>query len=429
MKYVTYKLKDILSIKHGYPFQSENFLESGKYMVMTPGNFLEKGGFKTNQGKERYYGAPFPEEYLLHKGDLVIAMTEQTRGLLGSSVIVPEDEMLLHNQRIGLVTCDEAKVDKLFLAYLFNVSYVRNQIENSASGTKIKHTSPEKIGEVIVRIPERIEDQQNIASLLVALDAKIDLNSRICAELEAMARTLYDYWFVQFDFPDEHGRPYRSSGGEMVWCQELKKEIPKGWKMGDLYDIAEYINGLACQNYRPSEGEASLPVIKIKEMHEGISAETELVSANIPEKNIVEDGDILFSWSATLEAMYWAGGRGGLNQHIFKVVPKQGYPKEFVYHQISAYINHFVKMAESRKTTMGHITSDHLAQSRIVLPPIQVLTRFQALSAVAHERIIRVKKENRELTQLRDWLLPMLMNGQARVDASSEQGGINSETR
>ncbi len=118
--------------------------------------------------------------------------------------------------------------------------------------------------------------------------------------------------------------------------------------------------------------------------------------------------------------MYWTGGKGGLNQHIFKVVPKTGYPKEFVYHQLSAYIINFVKMAEARKTTMGHITSDHMEQSRIALPPAPVLQQFHAAIAATHERIIKCKKENRELSQLRDWLLPMLMNGQAKVEDISE---------
>ena len=189
----------------------------------------------------------------------------------------------------------------------------------------------------------------------------------------------YDYWFTQFDFPDENGKPYRSSGGEMVWNDQLKREIPKGWSVDNLYSIAEPINGLACQKYRPKESEAELPVVKIKEMHEGITADTEKVSASIPEKHKIFDGDILFSWSATLEVMYWFGGDAGLNQHIFKVVPINGFSKEYVYHQFSAYVINFVKMAEARKTTMGHITTDHLEQSRIALPPSEIIQVFSKI--------------------------------------------------
>ena len=202
----------------------------------------------------------------------------------------------------------------------------------------------------------------------------------------------------------------------MVWNEQLKREIPKGWRIGNLYDIADFFNGIACQRFRPRENEDGLPVIKIKEMHDGITKDTEFVTESIPEKSRIFDGDILFSWSATLEVMYWFGGNGGLNQHIFKVVPKGYFSNEYVYEQLSAYIINFVKMAEARKTTMGHITTDHLEQSRIALPPDEIVNRFTATIQPLHRKCGRVKQENRELAELRDWLLPMLMNGQARVE-------------
>ena len=265
-------------------------------------------------------------------------------------------------------------------------------------------------------IERTIQEQHQICSVLSTIDKKVENNKKICSELEAMAKTLYDYWFVQFDFPDENGKPYRTSGGEMVWNEQLKREIPKGWEVGNLYSIADFVNGLACQKFRPKDGEKAISVIKIKEMHDGITAETEHVSENIPSKHKISDGDILFSWSATLEVMYWYGGSGGLNQHIFKVNPKSYFPKEYVYEQLSSYIVNFVKMAEARKTTMGHITTDHLEQSKIPLPPESLMKQFKEKVYPIHLKIGQTKQENRELTKLRDWLLPMLMNGQARVE-------------
>lgn len=303
-------------------------------------------------------------------------------------------------------------INRDFIRWVLSTTAFRQYMMQVAHGSTIKNLAPSQIAEYEF---QDVQDKEHVVHLLNSLDNKIDLNNRISAELEAMAKTLYDYWFVQFDFPDENGKPYRTSDGAMEWCQELVREVPKGWKVGNLYDIADYINGLACQNFRPAEGEESLPVIKIKEMHDGITLDTERVSARIPEKNIINDGDILFSWSATLEAMYWTGGKGGLNQHIFKVVPKAPYQKEFVYNQLSSYIINFVKMAEARKTTMGHITSDHLQQSRIVLPPVPVLRQFHDEVSAQHQMIIKCRKENRELEKLRDWLLPMLMNGQAFI--------------
>lgn len=304
----------------------------------------------------------------------------------------------------------------------YDIDYIKYSLELSlkhlkrlAQGSQTKFLTMQILDSFQV-LDFPYEEQKALISSVYAIDSKIRLNNRICFELEAMAKTLYDYWFVQFDFPDENGKPYRTSGGEMVWNEQLKREIPKGWKVGNLYSIADFINGLACQKFRPKDGEKALPVIKIKEMHDGITAETEQVSENIPSKHKIFDGDILFSWSATLEVMYWYGGSGGLNQHIFKVNPKSYFPKEYVYEQLSSYIVNFVKMAEARKTTMGHITTDHLEQSKIPLPPESLIKQFKEKVYPIHLKIGQTKQENCELTKLRDWLLPMLMNGQARVE-------------
>lgn len=159
-----------------------------------------------------------------------------------------------------------------------------------------------------------------------------------------------------------------------------------------------------------------MPVVKIREMHDGITKDTELVSDSIPLKNKIDDGDILFSWSATLEVIYWNGGIAGLNQHIFKVEPLDGIPKEYVYHQLSSYVYKFVKMAEARKTTMGHITTDHIKQSSIVIPPNHILNEFRNIMLPIHKKMGQCQIENRKLIDLRDWLLPMLMNGQATIE-------------
>ena len=254
-----------------------------------------------------------------------------------------------------------------------------------------------------------------IAGVLGSLDEKIALNRKKIAELETLAKTIYDYWFVQFDFPDKDGKPYKSSGGKMVWNDQLKREVPEGWDVGNLYAIANFENGLACQRFRPRNGEASLPVIKIREMHDGINSDTERVSADIPQKHRISDGDLLFSWSASLEAMIWCGGEGGLNQHIFKVTPRGEYSVEYVYRQLASYIVTFAKMAEAQKTTMGHITADHIKQSRVVLPSADVLSRFATTIQPVFERRLILRKEVRELTEQRDVLLPLLMNGQVAV--------------
>ena len=284
---------------------------------------------------------------------------------------------------------------------------------NGVKGTKMPRGDKNHI--LSFPIPDyEISKEQQIASILTALDMKIDLNQRINNELELIAKTLYDYWFVQFDFPNEDGQPYKNSGGKMVWSDELKREIPFGWEVGTLLDIADYANGLPCQKFRPI-GTDFIRVIKIKEMHEGFSFESERVRPDLPVYAIVNNGDVLFSWSASLEVQIWSGGKGALNQHIFKVTSDK-YPKYFYFYQLKNYLHHFKMMAENRKTTMGHITQEHLHQSKIAIPPRELTLKLEKTILPIFEKSINTKIENQHLTNLRDWLLPMLMNGQVKVN-------------
>ena len=266
------------------------------------------------------------------------------------------------------------------------------------------------------------DEEQNIGKIVVDIEKKLQLSRALNDNLEKMAKQLYDYWFVQFDFPDDNGRPYKLSGGVMVWNEKLKREIPNGWYCGTLLDIAEYTNGLACQRFRPID-DNKLPVIKIKEMHDGLPSETELVRSDIPESVKVYDGDVLFSWSASLEVMLWAYGNGGLNQHIFKVTSKNGFPRSFYFYQLIDYIGNFKRMAEARKTTMGHITQDHLKQSTIALPQnIDIANELEKRLCPIFDTIVRNNQEIMNLTKQRDELLPLLMNGQASVNYHLSHG-------
>ena len=283
------------------------------------------------------------------------------------------------------------------------------------SGTGVPSMTFDSYYNISVWLPD-VNLQNRISSVLSNIDRKIVLNHQINDNLEKMAKQLYDYWFVQFDFPDENGRPYKSSGGAMVWNEKLKRKIPNGWYCGTLLDIAEYTNGLVCQRFRPID-DNKLPVIKIKEMHDGLSSETEWVRSDIPESVKVYDGDVLFSWSASLEVMLWAYGSGGLNQHIFKVTSKNGFPRSFYFYQLIDYIGNFKRMAEARKTTMGHITQDHLKQSTIALPQnVDIANVLEKRLCPIFDTIVRNSQEIMNLTKQRDELLPLLMNGQASVN-------------
>ena len=261
------------------------------------------------------------------------------------------------------------------------------------------------------------QEQENIGNLVISITNKLWLNRSINHNLEAIAKQLYDYWFVQFDFPNTEGKPYKSSGEKMVWNEKLKREIPEEWHCGNLFEIATFTNGLACQKFRPKDGEVPLPVIKIREMHDGISSDTEEVSPNIPESVKVYNGDVLFSWSASLEVMLWACGLGGLNQHIFKVTSANDFPKSFYYFQLLNYVDVFKKMAEARKTTMGHITQDHLQQSTIAIPDNKdIVDKFEKRISPIFAQMVKLQEEIQQLSKQRDELLPLLMNGQTSLN-------------
>ena len=419
-----YKLGEILDVTRGASLSGEYYATEGEYIRLTSGNFdYQNNCFKENKSKDNlYYVGDFKSEFLMEEGDIITPLTEQAIGLLGSTAIIPESGKYIQSQDVAKIICKEDLLDKDFAFYLISSALVKQQLSAAAQQTKIRHTSPDKIKDCTVWIPE-LSEQKRIGKLLRSIDRKIELNRAINQNLEAMAKQFYDYWFVQFDFPNEEGKPYKSSGGKMVWNEKLKRNIPVGWHCGNLFEIAVFTNGLACQKFRPKDDEESLPVIKIREMHDGISDDTEEVTSNIPESVKVYNGDVLFSWSASLEVMLWAYGLGGLNQHIFKVTSANDFPKSFYYFQLLDYIDVFKKVAEARKTTMGHITQDHLQQSTIAIPDNKdIAVRFEELISPIFEQVVKLHEEISYLIKQRDELLPLLMNGQVSVNSDLSDG-------
>lgn len=361
------------------------------------------------------------DRYGVKKGDLIVC----EGGEPGRCAIWEEEvpnmkiQKALHRVRV------KEGFDPYFLYYRILHAGRCGELEKYFIGSTIKHLTGVNLKKIQFKFPP-YEEQLLISKCLQTIDKKISVNNRINAELEATAKTIYDYWFVQFDFPISkeqakamgkpklEGKPYKASGGKMVCSEELKREVPDGWQVGSLLDIADFTNGIACQKFRPEVAEPSYRVIKIREMGEGFTDSSEFVSQQIPEKVVIRNGDILFSWSATLDVKIWSGGTGALNQHIFKVTSSK-YPRSFFYFEILRYLQHFKMIAELRKTTMGHITQDHLKQSRIIIPPLQLIDSIHQIIDPIVNKIVSGNEESQKLAELRDWLLPMLMNGQVRI--------------
>jgi len=197
---------ELFQLKHGYAFKGKYFSDDGPYIVLTPGNFFDEGGFK-NKEQEKYCTGEVPKSLVLRRGDLIVAMTEQKYGLLGSSAIIPKDDFYLHNQRLGLVVdLNAQRLDRQFLYYLFNTFPVRAQIQATANGAKVRHTSPSRIYEVTVVLPP-LPVQKRVVAILSAYNDLIENNQRRIKILEEMAQNLYREWFVKFRFPGHEQIP------------------------------------------------------------------------------------------------------------------------------------------------------------------------------------------------------------------------------
>jgi type I restriction enzyme S subunit len=393
-------LRDKIFIKHGFAFKGEHFKDSGDLIVLTPGNFYEEGGFKRQFGKEKFYSEDFPSEYLLKKDDLLVAMTEQAEGLLGSMAFVPESNLYLHNQRLGLITTDPETVNRRFLYHLSKTKYFRQQLRLSSSGTKVKHTSPDRIYDVEVFLPT-IEIQIKIASFLDSFDKKIELNNKINVELEAMAKTLYDYWFVQFDFPDENGKPYKSSGGKMVWNENLQANIPKNWIDSTFGEYAEVKKGDLITARDSANGE-------VKVVAAGIDFSYMHSVANRPKNTITISGSganagYVNFWREPIFASDCITVRGKSDSETI-----------LLFQNLKMLQNHILKQATG--SAQPHVYPNDIKKLFIAIPSKNETTKFEKFIIPLNDQIANNLKENQALTSLRDWLLPMLMNGQIKVE-------------
>nr|WP_314710745.1 restriction endonuclease subunit S [uncultured Comamonas sp.] len=399
MSWRTIQLGDGLHIKHGFAFKGEYFTSTGELMVLTPGNFLEQGGFRVRDGKERFYAADFPSEYLLAEGDLIVAMTEQGEGLLGSAARIPASDRYLHNQRLGLVqVTNPSLLDLRFLYWVFNSRDARAQIRATATGAKVKHTAPERIKQVRIAVPE-LGEQRLIASILDAYDDLIATNQRRIALLDQAAGSLYREWFVHLRFP----------GYESV---SVSDGVPEGWQSRAFTSVAEFINGFA---FKPvHQQEIGHPIVKIPELRDGVSDNTPRnPGTEVPLRNHIASGDILFSWSGTLLVNEWWGGTALLNQHLFKVVPLDPLHKRLVRFAIDAALP--LLMGQAVGATMKHIRRSALDTHLMLVPDESVAKMFAAMVDPMMDMVLNLRKQNAQLSVAKDALLPKLMSGQLDV--------------
>jgi type I restriction enzyme S subunit len=310
--------------------------------------------------------------------------------------------------------------DADFLFYLVASDSFVEPVVRASEGTKMPRAKWDYARDLIFDVP-RHDEQRAIGAVLRAIDDKIGLNRRMAQTLEEMARALFKSWFVDFD-PVRAKAQGRDPGlpkhladlfPDRLVNSELG-DIPEGWSARSLDEIARFLNGLAMQKFPPEVGVPTLPVIKIAQLRSGSTLGADLASSALKPDYIVKDGDILFSWSGTLECVYWSGGPGALNQHLFKVIPN-GTPHSICYLAVHEFLEHFRGIAAGKATTMGHIQRRDLTAAKLAMPPSELLLAIGDVLDAILERSCSCQVEARSLARLRDSLLPGLVSGEVRL--------------
>ena len=341
---------------------------------------------------------------LLKRGDIIIS----ARGTVGAlaQIGIP----MCFNQSCFGLRGKKGIVETDFLYYALK-NYVHN-IKKRSQGSVFDTINLNSFDLMEIEIPKELSTQQKIASVLSALDSKIELNNRINAELEAMAKTLYDYWFVQFDFPDKNGKPYKTSGGKMVWNEELKREIPEGWEVSELKDIANITMGQSPPG--ESYNEVGNGMIFYQGCTDFGNRFPTVRKFTTEPTRFAKEGDILLSVRAPVGALNISKedccigrGLGALNSKDNCIAYLFG---------VMVNLKQIFDRRNVDGTTFGSITKDDLFSLKVIKPEKSILKQYHSIINPAFEKQNKLELENQKLTELRDWLLPMLMNGQVKVN-------------
>jgi len=403
-----YKLGELIEVSRGASLKGDFYAASGKYIRLTCGNFdYRNNSFKENTSKDNlFYIGEFKAEFLLEKGDLITPLTEQAIGLLGSTAWIPESGKYIQSQDIAKIICKEELLDKKFAYYLISSNMVKQQLSAAAQQTKIRHTSPDKIKDCTVWLPS-LEEQKQIGQLLFDLDRKIELNRAINHNLEAMAKQLYDYWFVQFDFPDENGKPYKSNGGEMIYSDALKKYIPKGWTYSPLRVLVdlEDFKRIPLSNAQRVERKGEFP-------YYGATGIMDYIDEFIFDYDILllaEDGSTSDSNGFPVVQYVW--GEVWVNNHAHIILPKDRAHLIYTYFLLKSIP---VKMIETG-SIQKKISQENLLGYKAINVPKQLIDIYTERIKPMWEQKKLATEEIIQLTKQRDELLPLLMNGQIKV--------------
>ena len=409
-------LGELLDVTRGTSLPGSNYATSGKLIRLTLGNFDYGGnGFKENTSKENiYYTGNVPDEFIMEAGDIITPLTEQTPGLLGTTARIPVSRRYIQSQDVALITCKPGKIDPLFCYYLVSSTIVKQQLAAGSQQTKIRHTSPEKIKACVVYIPEDITIQHRIGAFLSAIDEKISLNRKANTEMETLAKQIYDYWFVQFDFPDDNGRPYKSSGGRMAYDSTIKREIPEGWSTDRLGHIVAEAGTNISVAQRGDLPYTPMDQLPIRKMSFSSSLPTEDAQSSLVKYS---KHDILIGAMRVYFHRVCIAPFDGITRTTTLVLrPKQADYYAYIYERLNAddFINYAIQMSNGSQQPM--VSWSSLENMSILVPKKDIALKYKDLFDGIRDKVISLNMENKRLSSMRDYLLPLLMNGQANLN-------------
>ena len=404
-----YRAKNSELSRTGIPFARAGNIDGGFHFEdsdRVPAETLAKVGQKKSQA-----------------GDVVFT----SKGTVGRFAFVREHtpEFVYSPQLCFWRSLDASLIDPRWLFYWMNGREFYLQFKGVSGQTDMAEYVSLRDQRAMKMTLPLLAEQKRIAEVLGALDDKIELNRRMNATLEATARALFQSWFVDFDPVRAKLDGRQPAGMDTATAAHFPDSfgesplghIPKGWEVRSLDKTAHYLNGLALQKYPPGNG-ATLPVIKIAQLRKGDSVGADCCNTDLPPDYIVQDGDVLFSWSGSLEVELWCGGRGALNQHLFKVTSPE-FPKWFYYLWTRYHLEEFRLIAADKATTMGHIQRGHLTAAKVLIPPRRLLDAMTNTVSPLIEQLIANRIQSRTLATLRDTLLPKLLSGELSVTATA----------
>ena len=380
------------------PRDDERLYEGGGYPLIQTGEVKAANLYITSHEQE-YGEFGLAQSKLWDAGTLCITIAANIAetAILGYPMCFPDSV-------VGFSAFPSESSEK-FMHYVF--TYIRNSIQNSVTGSIQDNINIDYLSHLDFKVPPK-SYQDKVVGVLGTIDEKIDTNTRICTELEAMAKTLYDYWFTQFDFPNAEGKPYRSSGGEMVWNDQLKRAIPKGWQVSSI--------GSVTRNYdskRVPLSQNERDTMKGGIPYYGATGIMDYVNRHIFDGQyvlIAEDGSVMDAKGNPIVQMIW--GKTWVNNHAHVLQGCNGYSNELLY----LLLQHIPVVKIMTGSIQKKINQDNLNSYKIPQIPDPISQAFYEIVKPMFEKIQFLQAENDELTKLRDWLLPVLMNGQATVE-------------